>query len=175
MAGCSAQIFSGRSEAIAEPPHEARRALATKICGSERTREAPHWLASSNPANLTVLYAAEATKFGSNANPLVGQHLGGNSPSAADSRYMTHRHCRRPRREWRQPQVPTNIAWRIRQALALDKVPAGVGPDHNDEIIDDLAPDKRAFPGSTTLSAKLRRPILRSRFTPVSFRSGPTR
>ena len=33
-----------------------------------------------------------------------------------------------------------SFAWRVRQALGLDKVPAGVGPDHNDEIIYDLAP-----------------------------------
>jgi len=40
-----------------------------------------------------------------------------------------------------------NIAWRVRQALDLDKVPAGVGPDHNDEIIYDLAPDKTSASG----------------------------
>ena len=40
-----------------------------------------------------------------------------------------------------------NIAWRVRQALGLDKVPAGVGPDHDDEIIYDLAPDKTSASG----------------------------
>ena len=40
-----------------------------------------------------------------------------------------------------------NIAWRVRQALGLDKVPAGVGPDHNDEIIYDLTPDKSSASG----------------------------
>ena len=31
--------------------------------------------------------------------------------------------------------------------LGLDKVPAGVGPDHNDEIIYDLTPDKSSASG----------------------------
>ena len=33
-----------------------------------------------------------------------------------------------------------NVAWRVREALGLDKVPAGPGPDHNDEIIYDVTP-----------------------------------
>ena len=40
-----------------------------------------------------------------------------------------------------------NIAWRIRQSLGLDKVPAGAGPDHNDEIIYDVTPDKTSPSG----------------------------
>ncbi len=40
-----------------------------------------------------------------------------------------------------------NIAWRVRQALGLDKTPAVVGPDDNDSIIYNLAPDKSSASG----------------------------
>jgi uncharacterized protein GlcG (DUF336 family) len=105
-------------------------------------------LASSNPTNIAVLYAGDATKFGSGSDPFVGQHLGGvitfggglalydgngivgGLGASGDTSCADH-----------------NIAWRIRQALGLDKVPAGVGPDHNDEIIYDVAPDKTSPSG----------------------------
>ena len=105
-------------------------------------------LATSNPTNVAVLYAGDASKFGSASDPLVGQHLGGvitfggglalydgngivgGLGASGDTSCADH-----------------NIAWRIRQALGLDKVPAGVGPDHNDEIIYDVAPDKTSASG----------------------------
>jgi uncharacterized protein GlcG (DUF336 family) len=105
-------------------------------------------LAASNPANLTVLYAGDAAKFGSAADPLVGRQLGGvitfggglalydsdgivgGLGASGDSSCADH-----------------NIAWRLRQALGLDKVPAGVGRDHNDEIIYDVGPDKTSPSG----------------------------
>ncbi len=105
-------------------------------------------LATTNPVNVAVLYAGDPSKFGSAADPLVGQHLGGvvtfggglalydgNGVVGAlgvsgDSSCADH-----------------NVAWRVRQALGLDKVPAGVGPDRNDEIIYDVTPDKTSPSG----------------------------
>src|SRR3982750_4924836 len=40
-----------------------------------------------------------------------------------------------------------NIAWRTRHALKLDKVPGGVSPNHNDQILYDLLPDKSSASG----------------------------
>jgi uncharacterized protein GlcG (DUF336 family) len=105
-------------------------------------------LATSNPPNAALLYAGDPEKLGSPSDPLVGKQLGGvitfggglalydgNGIVGAlgvsgDSSCADH-----------------NIAWRVRQALGLDKVPGGVSPDHNDEIIYDILPDKRSASG----------------------------
>jgi uncharacterized protein GlcG (DUF336 family) len=105
-------------------------------------------LALSAPPNPAVLYSGEAATFGSASDPFVGKSLGGvitfggglalydgkavvgGLGASGDTSCADH-----------------NIAWRVRQALGLDKVPAGVGPDHNDEIIYDLAPDKSSASG----------------------------
>ena len=105
-------------------------------------------LATSNPVNLDALYQGAPSKFGAADDPLVGKTLGGvitfggglalydqTGPVGAlgvsgDTSCADH-----------------NIAWRVRHALALDKVPDGPGPDHNDEIIYDLAPDKTSASG----------------------------
>jgi uncharacterized protein GlcG (DUF336 family) len=105
-------------------------------------------LASSAPPNPAVLYSGDSTQFGSASDPFVGKSLGGvitfggglalydgkgvvgGLGASGDTSCADH-----------------NIAWRVRQALGLDKTPAGVGPDHNDEIIYDLAPDKSSASG----------------------------
>ena len=105
-------------------------------------------LAASAPPNQGVLYSGDPAQFGSASDSFVGKSLGGviafggglalydgNSVVgglgvSGDTSCADH-----------------NIAWRVRQALGLDKVPAGVGPDHNDEIIYDLAPDKTSASG----------------------------
>jgi len=40
-----------------------------------------------------------------------------------------------------------NVAWRVRKALALDKVPAGVNPNRKDAIVHDLGPDGKSASG----------------------------
>lgn len=105
-------------------------------------------LATSNPVNITALYAGDPSKFGTADDPLVGKALGGviafggglalydangligGLGVSGDTSCADH-----------------NIAWRVRQALGFDKVPAGVGPDHNDEIIYDVTPDKTSTSG----------------------------
>ncbi|MBV9288929.1 MAG: heme-binding protein [Hyphomicrobiales bacterium] len=98
-------------------------------------------LDTTNPPDPAVLYAGDPMKYGSPSDPLVGKRLGGvvtfggglalydgNNVVGAlgvsgDSSCADH-----------------NVAWRVRAALGLDKVPAGPGPDHNDEIIYDVTP-----------------------------------
>jgi hypothetical protein len=40
-----------------------------------------------------------------------------------------------------------NVAWRVRQQLQLDKVPAGVSDSNSDQILYDLLPDKTSPSG----------------------------
>ena len=40
-----------------------------------------------------------------------------------------------------------NVAWRVRSALGLDKVPAGVNPSRKDAIVHDLGPDGTSASG----------------------------
>ena len=102
----------------------------------------------SAPPNPAVLYSGDPTQYGSASDPFVGKSLGGvivfggglalydganvvgGLGASGDTACADH-----------------NIAWRVRQALGLDKVPGGVGPDHNDEIIYDLTPDKSSASG----------------------------
>jgi uncharacterized protein GlcG (DUF336 family) len=102
----------------------------------------------SAPPNQAVLYSGDPTAFGSASDPFVGKSLGGviafgGGLALYDGKSVVgglgvsgDTSC-----------ADHNIAWRVRQALGLDKVPAGVGPDHNDEIIYDLAPDKTSASG----------------------------
>jgi Haem-degrading len=105
-------------------------------------------LDATNPPNAAMLYDGDPSKYGGEADPVLGRRVGGvvtfggglalysgdavvgGLGASGDTSCADH-----------------NIAWRIRQALGLDKVPAGPGPDHNDEIIYDLAPDKTSASG----------------------------
>lgn len=83
--------------------------------------------------------SGDASKFGSDADPLLGKRIGGlvvfggglalyNDSDvvgglgvSGDSSCADH-----------------NVAWRVRQALGLDHVPAGAPPNKNDEIVYDI-------------------------------------
>lgn len=103
-------------------------------------------LQESNPVNITVAYKGNAEKYGSAKDPLVGERIGGvnvfggglalyNAKGeivgaigvSGDTSCADH-----------------NIAWRARNTLALDFVPAGVAPTKNDNIIFDIANGKSA-------------------------------
>jgi uncharacterized protein GlcG (DUF336 family) len=103
---------------------------------------------TSNPVNPVVLYSGDPTQFGTASDPLVGKPLGGvivfggglalydqngivgGLGASGDTSCADH-----------------NIAWRIRHALQLDHVPAGVSPAKNDAIIYDIQPDKTSASG----------------------------
>lgn len=97
-------------------------------------------LQESNPVNTEIAYAGPATAFGTANDPMVNHVVGGvnvfggglglyNNAGkivgavgvSGDSSCADH-----------------NIAWRVRNALALDYVIAGVSADKNDQIIYDL-------------------------------------
>jgi uncharacterized protein GlcG (DUF336 family) len=93
-------------------------------------------LQHSNPVDGKAVYAGDATRFGTAADPLVGLRSGGVNVFggglalydakgvlvgaigvSGDTSCADH-----------------NIAWRARQALGLDHVPGGVGPKGDDGI-----------------------------------------
>jgi len=104
-------------------------------------------LIMSNPPNPAVLYAGPATSDGTAQDPMLGHVAGGvivfggglalyngqdvvgGLGASGDTSCADH-----------------NIAWRIRQKLKLDKVPAGVGPD-KDGIIYDIGPNGKSASG----------------------------
>ena len=105
-------------------------------------------LITTNPAIAGDLYAGDPKTYGSSSDPMVGKRVGGGVVFggglalydgqgvigglgvSGDSSCADH-----------------NVAWRVRHALSLDKVPGGVSPDHNDGIIYDMLPDKTSASG----------------------------
>jgi len=103
---------------------------------------------TSNPVNPAVLYSGDSTQFGTASDPMVGKVLGGVIVFGAglalynqsgivgglgisgDSSCADH-----------------NVAWRVRHALQLDRIPGGVSPAKNDAIIYDIQPDKTSATG----------------------------
>ena len=105
-------------------------------------------LQASNPPAPEVLYAGDAAQFGSASDPMVGKHLGGVIVFGGGlALYDGHDVVGGLGASGDTSCADHNIAWRIRQKLALDKVPGGVSPDHNDAIIYDIAPDKTSVSG----------------------------
>ena len=103
-------------------------------------------LQASNPVNAALLYAGDANSYGGASDPLVGGRIGGvnvfggglalyNDKGeilgglgvSGDSSCADH-----------------NISWRVRHALSVDFVPAGVAPDKSDQIIYDISKGKSA-------------------------------
>jgi uncharacterized protein GlcG (DUF336 family) len=97
-------------------------------------------LQGSNLMNPAVAFAGNAEDYGTERDPMVGEHLGGvivfggglalyektgvvgAVGVSGDSACADH-----------------NIAWRVRKALALGNVPAGVSPNKDDGIVYDIA------------------------------------
>ncbi|MBZ9991146.1 heme-binding protein [Mesorhizobium sp. BH1-1-5] len=105
-------------------------------------------LQATNPVNQAAAYAGDPRTFGSANDPLIGKPIGGvvvfggglalydgkaivgGLGISGDSSCADH-----------------NVAWRVRAALGLDKVPAGVNPNRKDAIIYDLDPGGKSASG----------------------------
>lgn len=98
-------------------------------------------LQHSNPVDTHVAYGGSSNKIGTKNDPMVGKKIGGvnvfggglalyNKDGkllgaigvSGDSSCADH-----------------NIAWKVRHKLKLDFVPSGVGPNNDDNIINDIA------------------------------------
>jgi uncharacterized protein GlcG (DUF336 family) len=102
----------------------------------------------SNPVSTLVIYAGPSTAYGTAKDPMIGKVAGGvivfagglalydgtdvvgGLGASGDTSCADH-----------------NIAWRIREKLKLDKVPAGVGNNKNDGIIYDIGPNGKSASG----------------------------
>jgi uncharacterized protein GlcG (DUF336 family) len=103
---------------------------------------------TSNPASPALLYAGDAASYGTKSDPLVGKVLVGiivfggglalydNSGVIGGLGASGDTSC-----------ADHNIAWRIRHALGLDKVPAGPMKQKNDAIIYDIGQDGKSPSG----------------------------
>ncbi|MBV8755209.1 MAG: heme-binding protein [Hyphomicrobiales bacterium] len=103
---------------------------------------------NSNPPVPEVLYSGDPMQFGSQNDPMVGKHLGGViSFGGGLALYNDNDIIGALGVSGDTSCADHNIAWRVRHALGLDHVPAGVSPDHNDGIIYDMLPDKTSASG----------------------------
>lgn len=93
----------------------------------------------TNPVDTATMYAGDPAQYGSSQDPMVGQKASGvvvfggglalydgstivgGLGVSGDTSPSDH-----------------NVAWRVRKALGLDKVPAGITTDNNDAIIFDI-------------------------------------
>lgn len=105
-------------------------------------------LQESNPVNPEVAYAGPSTDYGSENDPMMGQKIGGVNVFGGGLAL------------YREGQVvgglgvsgdtscaDHNIAWRVREALELGKVPGGVGPNKTDGINYDIGADGQSASG----------------------------
>lgn len=105
-------------------------------------------LVETNPVNVELLYTGAPATFGTAADPFVGHSLGGVVVFGGGLALYDGTHkvgaigvsgdssC-----------ADHNVVWRVRQALQLDKVPTGVSPNKNDQILYDILPDKTSASG----------------------------
>jgi uncharacterized protein GlcG (DUF336 family) len=109
-------------------------------------------LQESNPVDTEVAYKGPSHQYGQKNDPMTGFKIGGvnvfggglalyNADGelvgalgvSGDSSCADH-----------------NIAWKVRHALNLDNVPAGVSPTGDDNIVYDIAPDADGHPVSAS-------------------------
>jgi uncharacterized protein GlcG (DUF336 family) len=106
-------------------------------------------LMETNPPATANLYAGLPDKWGTDQDPMVGRGASGVVVFGGGlALYDDHQHivgalgvsgdtsC-----------ADVNIAWRVRHALGLDHVPAGVTQKHNDGIVYDIGANNKSASG----------------------------
>mgnify|MGYP000232195162 CR=1 FL=1 len=106
-------------------------------------------LQHSNPVNTEAAYKGSFKTYGTAEDPLVGSKIGGVNVFGGGLALYTdegdligalgvsgNTSC-----------ADHNIAWRVRSALGLANVPAGVSPDNNDAVIYDVNEDDDSASG----------------------------
>lgn len=97
-------------------------------------------LQHSNPVNPQVAYQGDSNKIGMKDDPMVGEKIGGVNVFGGGLPLYNHKgvllgaigvsgdsSC-----------ADHNIAWKVRDALGLDNVPAGVSSTNDDNIVYDI-------------------------------------
>jgi len=96
-------------------------------------------LQESNPVDTAVAYAGKAERFGTAKDPMVGKRIGGVNVFGGGLALYKDKKAGALGVSGDSSCADHNVAWRVRKALGLDKVPAGVSPNKDDGIIYDIA------------------------------------
>jgi uncharacterized protein GlcG (DUF336 family) len=105
-------------------------------------------IVETNPVNTALLYSGDPSSYGTATDPFIGHVLGGVVVFGGGlALYDGTKKVGALGVSGDSSCADHNVAWRMRQALQLDKVPAGVSPNHNDQILYDLLPDKSSASG----------------------------
>ena len=94
-------------------------------------------LQHSNPVDTKVAYSGSAADFGTAKDPMVGQRIGGVNVFGGGLALYNARgeHVGALGVSGDSSCADHNIAWKVRHAIALDYVPAGVSPAKDDNIV----------------------------------------
>ena len=93
----------------------------------------------TNPVDPATMYAGDAAAYGSANDPMVGQKASGAVIFGGGlALYDGNTIVGALGVSGDTSPGDHNIAWRVRRALGLDKVPAGITADNNDAIIFDI-------------------------------------
>lgn len=96
-------------------------------------------LQESNPVDTSVAYAGDASQFGTPDDGMVGHRAGGvNVFGGGLALYKDGKKVGAIGVSGDTSCADHNIAWRVRAALGLGTVPAGVSPNKDDGIIYDI-------------------------------------
>jgi uncharacterized protein GlcG (DUF336 family) len=97
-------------------------------------------LQESNPVNTAVAYAGKATDFGTAKDPLVGSRIGGvNVFGGGLALYAADGTLLGGIGVSGDSSVADHIiVWKLRHALNLDHIPAGVSPTGDDNLVLDI-------------------------------------
>jgi uncharacterized protein GlcG (DUF336 family) len=107
-------------------------------------------LQASNPVDTNVAYGGSPSNYGRPNDPMVGGRIGGvNVFGGGLALYNSnHKLVGAVGVSGDTSCADHNIAWRTRNQLKLDYVPAGVsGPGHPDNIMFDITPQAGQMPG----------------------------
>jgi uncharacterized protein GlcG (DUF336 family) len=95
-------------------------------------------LQESNPVDVAAAYAGKADQFGTSRDPMVSKRVGGVNVFGGGLALYEDNKVGAIGVSGDSSCADHNIAWRVRQLLGLDKVPAGVSPNKDDGIIYDI-------------------------------------
>jgi uncharacterized protein GlcG (DUF336 family) len=95
-------------------------------------------LQESNPIDTAVAYAGKADRFGTAEDPMVGKRIGGVNVFGGGLALYKDKKVGAVGVSGDSSCADHNIAWRVRTALGLGKVPGGVSPNKDDGIIYDI-------------------------------------
>lgn len=100
-------------------------------------------LQHSNPVNTEAAYRGNASNYGQHNDPMVGAKIGGVNVFGGGLALYNAQGTLIGAIGVSGDTSCTDhiIAWKVRHALNLDNVPAGVGANNTDNIVHDFAPD----------------------------------